>query len=77
MYEPNKHLAIKYTKDHEWVQTIEGVNRYRIGITDHAQSLLGEIVHIEFPEIGKTIQGGQPVITIESVKATADVNAPH
>ena len=63
--------SIRYTKDHEWVQAIEGSPRYRIGITNHAQSQLGEIVFVEFPKDLKEYEVGQPVITIESVKTTA------
>lgn len=66
---------MKYTKSHEWIQALEG-GRYRVGITDHAQQELGEIVHIEHPSIGKVFNEGASVVTIESVKTTADVYAP-
>lgn len=55
--------AIKYTKSHEWIESLEG-NKYRVGITNHAQSQLGEIVHIEHPNVGKSFEEGSGVVTI-------------
>lgn len=64
----------RYTKDHEWIQ-LEG-NRARIGITDHAQAELGDIVFVELPDVGTSVQKGDNVATVESVKAVGDVFAP-
>ncbi len=64
----------RYTKDHEWV-AVEG-NRARIGITDHAQSELGDIVFVELPSIGDAVRAGEILATVESVKAVGDVLAP-
>ena len=63
-----------YTEDHEWVK-IEG-DEAVIGITDHAQDQLGDIVFIELPEIGRTMQIGDEVAVIESVKAASEIYAP-
>lgn len=64
----------RYTKDHEWIQ-LEG-NRARVGITDHAQAELGDIVFVELPAVGTSVQKGDNVATVESVKAVGDVFAP-
>jgi len=65
---------LKYTKDHEWVHH-EGDNA-RVGITDHAQKELGDIVFVELPAKGTKLQQGQTAATIESVKAVGEVSAP-
>lgn len=65
---------IKYTKDHEWVR-IEG-DTATFGISDHAQEALGDIVFVELPEIGRTIDAGEAYAVVESVKAVSDVYAP-
>ena len=64
----------RYTKDHEWVH-VEG-NRARIGITDHAQSELGDVVFVELPTVGTEVAAGENVAAVESVKAVGDVAAP-
>jgi glycine cleavage system H protein len=64
----------RYTKDHEWFK-VEG-NRARIGITEHAQAELGDIVFVELPSVGTSIQKGDNVATVESVKAVGDVFSP-
>ena len=64
----------KYSKDHEWV-FIEN-NIATVGITDHAQESLGDIVFVELPEIGKYVSSGNEVSVIESVKAASDIFAP-
>jgi glycine cleavage system H protein len=64
----------RYTKDHEWIR-VEG-NRARVGITDHAQSELGDIVFVEFPSVGAQLKRGDSLGTVESVKAVGDVYAP-
>jgi len=64
----------KYTKEHEWIK-VEG-NTGTIGITDHAQQALGDIVFVELPKVGATIASGQSFGTVESVKAVSDLYAP-
>ena len=65
---------LRYTKDHEWAK-IEG-NRARIGITDHAQSELTDVVYVEFPAVGKTVSQGEVLGTVESVKAVSEIFSP-
>ena len=65
---------LKYTKDHEWVR-VEGTSA-TMGITDFAQSELGEIVFCELPPIGKEVKQGETVCVLESTKAASDVYAP-
>ncbi len=64
-----------YTKEHEWV-LIEEENRAKVGITDYAQSELGDIVYVELPEIGSEVETGDTLANIESVKSVAAVYAP-
>lgn len=64
----------RYTKDHEWIRGDNGV--YTVGITDHAQELLGDITYVELPEVGADAQVGAPVGAVESVKAASDVYSP-
>lgn len=63
-----------FTKDHEWVR-VEGDAAY-VGITDYAQSQLGDVVYVELPEVGKTFVKGDDAAVVESVKAASDVYAP-
>ena len=63
-----------YTKDHEWVRLEDG--KARVGITDHAQKSLGDIVYVELPAVGKTVKKGERAATVESVKAVGEVFAP-
>ena len=65
---------LKYTSDHEWVK-VEGNNAY-IGITDFAQSELGDIVFVEFPDVGDIFSVGDVFGTVEAVKTVADLFAP-
>ncbi len=65
---------LRYTKEHEWVR-VEGKIAY-IGITDHAQNELGDIVYVELPEVGREVTQGEEVSNIESVKAAAPIYAP-
>jgi glycine cleavage system H protein len=72
---------LRYTAEHEWVRVAEhegggDTTVVRIGITDHAQSALGDVVHVELPEPGKAVEGGQPLGEVESTKSVADVYAP-
>ncbi|WP_101512547.1 glycine cleavage system protein GcvH [Thermotoga sp. SG1] len=64
----------KYTRTHEWVE-IEG-KVATVGITNHAQEELGDVVYVDLPEVGKEVKKGDVVASIESVKAAADVYAP-
>ncbi|MBE0636236.1 glycine cleavage system protein GcvH [Candidatus Bipolaricaulota bacterium] len=64
----------RYTKAHEWIH-LQG-NQARIGITQHAQAELGDIVFVELPAVGTAVQKGDNVATVESVKAVGDVFAP-
>jgi len=63
-----------YTKDHEWVRLEDG--RAWVGITDHAQKSLGDIVYVELPPVGKEVKKGEKTATVESVKAVGEVFAP-
>ena len=65
----------KYTKTHEWVEVIEG-KKAKIGISDHAQEELGDVVFVELPEIGSELKKGEAFSTVESVKAAEDIYAP-
>jgi len=65
---------LRYTKSHEWVK-VEG-NRATVGITDHAQAQLTDIVFVDLPAVGKAVQKGGSVLVLESVKTVADVYAP-
>lgn len=66
---------LKFLKSHEWVR-VEGDGRVTIGISDHAQGLLGDLVYVELPDVGDQIQAGNPCAVVESVKAASDVYAP-
>ncbi|WP_159996690.1 glycine cleavage system protein GcvH [Roseomonas sp. 18066] len=65
---------LKYTKDHEWVRLEGGVAT--IGITDHAQTALGDVVFVDLPEAGRDVAAGEACAVVESVKAASDVYAP-
>jgi glycine cleavage system H protein len=64
----------QYAKTHEWVK-VEG-SRATVGITDHAQSELTDIVFVDLPAVGKTVEAGKSVLSLESVKTVSDVYAP-
>lgn len=66
---------LRYTEEHEWVKT-ESENKVRVGITDFAQSELGDIVFVELPEVGAKIEAGQPFGSVESVKTVSELYAP-
>jgi glycine cleavage system H protein len=65
----------KYSKDHEWVLDA-GDQTVTLGITDHAQELLTDIVYVELPELGKRVKPGDPIAVVESVKSVSDVFSP-
>jgi glycine cleavage system H protein len=66
---------LKYTKSHEWVRD-EGDGVVSIGISDHAQELLGDLVFVELPETGASLTAGDECAVVESVKAASDVYSP-
>lgn len=65
---------LKYAESHEWVK-VNG-NAATVGITDHAQDHLGDVVYVELPEVGTTVTQGNSFGAVESVKATSDINSP-
>ena len=67
-------MSVYYTKEHEWIQ-VEGDNA-TVGITDYAQSQLGDVVFVEVPEAGRQLSKGGEAAVVESVKAASDVYAP-
>lgn len=67
-------VNLKYTKDHEWAR-VEGATAV-IGVTDYAQSQLGDIVYIELPKVGDVVSRGDVIGTIEAVKTVADIYTP-
>jgi glycine cleavage system H protein len=67
--------TLRYTSTHEWVRR-EPDGTLSVGITDHAQDVLGELVFVELPAVGKKVLGGDACAVVESVKAAADVYAP-
>jgi glycine cleavage system H protein len=66
---------LKYTNSHEWIRD-EGDGIVTIGITDHAQELLGDLVFVELPEVGASAETGSEIAVVESVKAASDVYSP-
>ncbi len=66
---------LKYTKSHEWVRTLAD-GTVEVGISDHAQHALGDLVFVEVPEAGRTVSAGEACAVVESVKAASDVYAP-
>jgi len=66
---------LRYAKTHEWVRQ-EDDGTLVMGITDHAQELLGDLVYVELPEVGRTVQAREELAVVESVKAAADVYGP-
>ena len=67
-------MTTRYTKDHEYIR-IEG-DTGTVGITDYAQSQLGDVVYVELPDVGKTVSKGSEAAVVESVKAASEVYAP-
>jgi glycine cleavage system H protein len=65
---------LRYSTEDEWTRTENG--RVTIGVTDYAQSQLGDIVFVELPEVGRSVEKGEPFGVIESVKAVSDLYAP-
>ena len=67
---------LKYTKSHEWVRQGAPNGALEIGITDHAQSALGDLVFVEVPDVGRALSEGEACAVVESVKAASDVYSP-
>ena len=68
---------LKYTAEHEWVrQPGEAEGSVRVGITDYAQDALGDIVYVDLPEVGATVEANQPLGEVESTKSVSDVFSP-
>lgn len=66
---------LKYSKDHEWIR-LEEDGTCTVGVTDHAQAALGDLVFVELPEVGSTLAEGDACAVVESVKAASDVYSP-
>lgn len=66
--------SLKYSRSHEWVRQDDEL--ITVGITDHAQTMLGDLVYVELPEVESNCEAGQEVAVVESVKAAADVYCP-
>ena len=66
---------LKFLKSHEWAR-VEGDGKITVGISDHAQGLLGDLVYVDLPAVGDRIEAGNAVAVVESVKAASDVYAP-
>ncbi len=66
---------LKYTQSHEWIKQ-EADGTVTVGITDHAQEALGDIVFLELPDAGRTVKAGEECAVVESVKAASDIYAP-
>ncbi|WP_149570150.1 glycine cleavage system protein GcvH [Serratia bockelmannii] len=71
----NVPTELKYASSHEWVRA-EGNGVYTVGITEHAQELLGDMVFVDLPEVGRTVAAGEDCAVAESVKAASDIYAP-
>ena len=66
---------LKFLKSHEWAR-LDGNGQVTVGISDHAQGLLGDLVYVELPNVGDSIEAGTACAVVESVKAASDVYAP-
>ena len=66
---------LKFLKSHEWAR-VEDADQVRVGISDHAQSQLGDLVYVELPNVGDHVEAGNACAVVESVKAASDVYAP-
>src|ERR1700757_5414125 len=66
---------LRYTRSHEWLRALAD-GSVEVGITDHAQHALGDLVFVEVPEAGRNLRAGEPCAVVESVKAASDVYAP-
>ncbi len=69
-------LALRYTKEHEWVARTENPSHVRVGITDFAQSALGDIVYVQLPSVGDEVSAGKVFGEVESTKSVSELYAP-
>ena len=67
---------LKFTKEHEWVATTPSANVFRVGITDYAQSALGDIVYVQLPKVGQKLTAGEVCGEIESTKSVSEIYSP-
>lgn len=67
---------MKFTESHEWIEVMNGSDVATVGVSNYAQNELGEIVYVELPTVGKSLQAGAEVAVLESTKAAADVYSP-
>lgn len=67
-------MTTRYTKDYEWITVTDGVGT--VGITDHAQHALGDVVFVEVPDVGRSVIVAEAIAVVESVKAASDIFAP-
>ena len=68
-------MSVKFSKDHEWIDTAQA-DAAIVGITQHGQDALGDVVFVDLPEVGREVTAGESVAVVESVKAASDVYAP-
>jgi glycine cleavage system H protein len=66
--------GLRYSTDHEWARAEDG--RVRVGITDYAQDALGDVVFVDLPEVGSTVQKGEACAEVESTKSVSEIYAP-
>lgn len=71
----NTPKELMYTREHEWLRD-EGNGEFTVGITEHAQETLGDMVFVDLPEVGMAVSAGDDVAVVESVKAASDIYAP-
>lgn len=69
-------LALRYTKEHEWVANTDSGSLFRMGITDYAQSALGDIVYVQLPSVGDKVEAGKVCGEVESTKSVSELYAP-
>ena len=69
-------VELKFTKEHEWIRSAEGSQVVRIGITDFAQTALGDIVYIQLPKVGQKVTAGSVCGEVESTKSVSEIFAP-
>ncbi len=67
---------LRFTKEHEWVATTPSANVFRVGITDYAQSALGDIVYVQLPKVGQKLTAGDVCGEIESTKSVSEIYSP-
>ena len=68
--------GLQFTKEHEWVAATSSENVYRVGITDFAQSALGDIVYVQLPKLGQSVTAGEVCGEIESTKSVSEIYSP-